>query len=209
MDFTFSQCYPVDMRYFNLHLRIISLICAFMLMSTFLCTGAYAQDTNTSQVSETVQEDDNNVDFSKIPDEYIAESKVVYSRCKSNASLYRYYDCKCRALTFLEHRIKDGPEAPRSVLEFRIQKACRDATEAAGAEYQSCLRQYNSMQPGTDPEKLCECYANRYVELIDLYAPTIQSKTVVPLKVRARIECENPALARKMYSTAGPVMRLE
>ena len=147
---------------------------------------------------------DNNVDFDKIPDEYILESKSVFQRCKSNSSLYMYYDCKCRALSFLEQRIEKGPEYPKTSIEFALQKTCRDATEAAGAEYNSCLIRNGTMQPGTDPEKLCECYANRYVELIDLYAPMIQSRTLSPIKVQARIECENPALARKLFHTAVP-----
>ena len=129
------------------------------------------------------------------------EAKAAYNNCKGNINTRAYYDCKCLAFEHLLERIEAGPDLGSSTISFRIQDRCRDATEAAGVEYDSCLREYATLPPGTDPQAFCNCYANTFSKMIDARAPMLQSKTIVPLKVRARVTCSDPALARKLYNS--------
>ncbi len=143
------------------------------------------------------------IDYDEVPDEYITEARQVYQKCLTSHSRNMYYDCKCFSMSYLEERISRGPIAHNSSIESAISGKCRDATEAAGYEYQQCLGSFEGMQPGTDPEKLCECYANRFVEIFEYVAPPIQSRNIRPLKIQARLECSDPALARKLYGRVG------
>lgn len=146
---------------------------------------------------------DKSVDYEDIPDEYIQETRKVYQECSGNHTRSMFFDCKCFSMKFLDERIYRGPVPSTQEIEFSLQKECRDATGAAGYEYNQCLRTAVSMEAGTDPEAMCACYANRFAKLIDFRAPVLQSRTIRPFKLQAKMECTNPALARRLYNSAG------
>lgn len=185
-------CFPLTFNRpsFLSSLTYLALIVLGLMSLSF---HASAQDRNAN--SEASQ----NIDFSTVPKAYMKESRLVYKNCKANSTKRLYYDCQCLAFEFLQERIEAGPDASMSSIEFSLQGKCRDATEAAGFEYSECLKGYNMFPPGTDPEKFCACYANAFVQNIDEAAPILQSSTITPLKVRARVTCQNPTLARKLY----------
>ena len=125
----------------------------------------------------------------KVPDEYIIESMQVYDDCEEDYNLNRYYNCECFSLAFLDERIKQGPTANGSSLHLAISDQCRDAIGAAGPVYQSCLAKANRFEPGTDPEKYCECVANTFVETVNGRAPKISSLTITNFQTHAYSTC--------------------
>ena len=149
------------------------------------------------------QEQRQGIDYENVPDKYIQETRKVYQECAGNHTRSMFFDCKCFSMEFLDERIYRGPVPSTQQIEFSLQKECRDATGAAGYEYSECLRGAANMAPGTDPEEMCACYANRFAKLIDFQAPVLQSRTIRPFKLQAKMECTNPALARKIFNSAG------
>jgi hypothetical protein len=153
--------------------------------------------------SALAQEAAQGTNYDDVPDKYIQEAQKVYRECTGAHTRRMFYDCKCYSMAFLDERIYRGPVPSQSTVESALQKDCRDATEAAGYEYSQCLNNINRMKPGTDPEKLCECYANRFAQLINFRAPTLQSRTIRPYKIQAKLECNDPVLASKLLNRAG------
>lgn len=139
------------------------------------------------------------VDFSDVPDAYIKEAQKVYQTCTRHAVRPLYFDCKCFSMRFLEERMDKGNAPSTASLEFNLRNECRDSTGAAGQEYNNCLNSNSLMKPGTDPEAFCSCYGNTFSRLVDNAAPAIQSKSLNPFKVQARVTCNDPALANRLY----------
>lgn len=146
--------------------------------------------------------DEGEYDFSDMPDEYIEEVSEVYNSCQGNFTKRMYYDCECFAFEFLQKRLDAEPYESTDALVFELRYMCRDATEAAGQEYNSCLTKTNNMKPGTDPEAFCECYANNFAIMINNAIPTLQSRTISPYKIRAWVMCNDPRMARNLYGIA-------
>ncbi|MEM7650620.1 MAG: hypothetical protein AAF204_00870, partial [Pseudomonadota bacterium] len=151
-------------------------------------SAAYAQELPVP-ASQAPQVPADEVD--ELPDEYFEESSAFFDQCVADYNLSQYYNCECLSLALLDERIKQGPSVPTSTLRVNIQNQCRDSINAAGPLYQSCLAKANRFQPGTDPEKYCECVANSYVRTMDRLAPRISSQTMVALKSRAYVECNS------------------
>ena len=125
-----------------------------------------------------------------VPDEYIEEASAIYDECAGDHAIRQYYNCECRSLAYLDERIQQGPVAQPLLILQAIDEQCRDAVEAAGEVYLACLRKANRFEPGTDPEKYCECVANKYVEEINTFQPAINSQNIVRFQVRAYLGCQ-------------------
>lgn len=143
------------------------------------------QEDNT----EKAKKYDGNINLDDIPDEYLYEYGDVLKTCQGTKNMRLYYDCSCYAMRFLEIRVEEGPTTPRNRITFMMRGQCMDATEAAGREYNSCLGNIHILPAGTDPEKFCECYANKFVEYIEYYQPQLQSRPLTALRVRSHKEC--------------------
>ena len=150
------------------------------LMLTFI--GAFAFSAVALAATDTLDD---------VPDEYIIEADQFYDSCQRNYSMKQYYNCECMSVAYLDERIAQGPLTPPSQIELSISSQCRDAVGAAGPTYNQCLSKANRFEPGTDPEKYCECVANSYVKLIDTYKPVIDSRSIVAFGVEAYSQCGN------------------
>lgn len=135
-----------------------------------------------------------------IPDKYISEAAEVQKTCEKGFVKSQYFDCECRALKYLEERVKQGEFAEPSLIIMNIQDECRDSTEAAGQEYLSCFKQYINLVPDNkDPEEFCQCFANTYSDLIDRFKPNVRAKTMVQFRTRALLTCIDPISAQERY----------
>ena len=66
-------------------------------LTLFLC--AFAPSLLNAQ---TIQENE------EIPQRYIEEAADIQQSCQNDPVMINYYDCECRAVRFLEERIKEG-----------------------------------------------------------------------------------------------------
>ena len=156
---------------------------------------ALAQEALTApQTSEAPAQNRDKMD--DVPDEFIEEAIAYYEECESTHQLNNYYDCECLSLAYLDERVKLGPTISGSTIQFNIRKQCRDAIGSAGPTYSECLRKANRFQPGTDPEKYCECVANTYVKNMNRLAPGIGSTSIVNFKTNAYVTCNRQARQR-------------
>jgi len=134
-----------------------------------------------------------------IPDKFIEEAAQVQQKCESGYVLSQYFNCECRALKYLEERVRQGEFVEASQIEASIQNECRDSTMAAGMEYGDCLKQYTGLAKDQDPEEFCTCYANTYSDLMDRLKPYVRARTIVQIRTRALQTCSNPVYARQKY----------
>jgi len=167
----------------------ISVIFVLFVGLSLVCTtgSAHAQTPDPASALQAPQDE-----MDEIPDEYIKEANAFYDECSAEHKLHSYYNCECLSLAYLDKRIELGPTETQSGILSKIQKQCRDAVGAAGPAYTACLRKANMFQPGTDPEKYCECVANTYVESLNQFAPQIRSRSIVRYQTYAYTVCNNP-----------------
>ena len=150
--------------------------------------GVSAQDSAQVPLAPVPQQDK----MDEVPDEYIEEATAFYDECSNHYTMRQYYNCECLSLAYLDERIDKGPIESSSAIKQRLESECRDAIGAAGPIYQKCLRKANGFNPGTDPEKYCECVANTYVKTISEDKPFIDSRSMVSYQVQAYGACDNP-----------------
>ncbi len=151
------------------------------------------------------QQQDSQIDYSAIPDEYLEEADAFFAECGTSTRFKNYYDCECLTVKYLDERIKSGPNKPKSAILVNIGKECADATYAAGKSFNDCLNM-GPLLPvqGGDALGFCECYANTYANLYESFRVSPNSKTFQALQTQAMTACANPALARELYSTRRP-----
>lgn len=161
-----------------------------ILMMGFLTLGvsALGQNSYAQEASSTSAAAPDDMD--KIPDEYIEEAHRYFNQCQSDYQMSQYLNCECSSVAFLDERIKRGPTMPYGEIILHISSQCRDAVGAAGQAYQTCIRKASRFKPGTDPEKFCECVANRYVKNINEFSTNIDSRTIVRYQGLAYIQCQ-------------------
>ena len=140
--------------------------------------------------------------FANVPDAYFKEADAYRDECENKPSMHQYYNCDCLSLEYLKRRI-DHPRDTKNSIVLAINRTCPDATEAAGHEYQQCLRN-SSLAPTTSssPEKYCECFANTYAKLFEKSGRPTGTNTFIDLETQAYIACDNPDLAKKLYPDA-------
>ncbi len=137
-------------------------------------------------------------DLDDVPDEYIEEA-ISYNEYCHSTSISRHQNCECLAARYLDKRIEMGPEVDESSIMLAIEGKCPDATEAAGHHYNQCIAN-GPIMPGEIPlEEFCECFANTYAKLFELYKLKPNSRTFVHVQTQAMVTCRDPQLAKKLY----------
>ncbi len=123
----------------------------------------------------------------EIPKEYLEEMQEVYEQCESTMKLSQFYDCKCRALAFLDQRIELGPYAPDSYVQAQVKPGCADPVKVAGRYFNICL---NMIIPRgyLKPGQVCECFANEMARKFDR-TPVIGSRRLVAMQADAYTKC--------------------
>ncbi len=160
-----------------------------MCLSVPLHTTAHAQNARQALEAPAPQKDE----MDDVSDEYIEEANAFYDECAGDYQMGQYFNCECLSVAYLDARIEKGKMESSSSIKLAISRQCRDAIGAAGPVYQGCLRKANRFEPGTDPEKYCECVANTYVKNINRDAPAvIDSRSMVSYQVAAYTSCNNP-----------------
>jgi len=152
-----------------------------------MSNNAYAQDTEVPSATQRAPDS-----MDKVPDEYIEEAMAFYDVCAGDNVQNEYYNCECLSLAYLDERKKQGRLGTASSIRSAIINECRDAVGAAGSVYTNCLARANGFEPGTDPEKYCECVANTYVETLNKTTPRVNSTTIVSYQTMAYAACSNP-----------------
>lgn len=99
-------------------------------------------------------------------DTQIKEANKAYSDCQRH-SMSLTQNCGCYADAFLKERISSGFQANYDGIGSRLGTKCLKVnTEAA---HTSCMR-FSEVRKGDinmTPEKFCNCYANRFADLIE------------------------------------------
>ena len=184
------------MIYFLNFLRASVLCFLIVGFSHTINSQAFAQGA-VQQYEDEEEQDSSSLNYNEIPDKFIFEAKQVLSACNGSVNLRAYYDCDCYGLKYLETRVLLGEAATESEIRYKIRKECRDATEAAGIEYDVCISGVDSMTNDLDPGEYCECVANTYAQsLADRPNLVIQTRTLMPLKTGARTKCRKELLKK-------------
>lgn len=128
--------------------------------------------------------------FSDIPEEAIVEAQKIKQDCAADPMMSRYYDCECRAMRFLEQRIKRGPEDGASAVMLDIGGDCQNLPALAGWAYNGCIHQGIDFFPaGQDPEEYCSCVGNSYAKLFARAKKSYSSRLIVEMKTLATLSC--------------------
>ena len=160
---------------------VFAFITSLTFPGLFFAQFSYAQDVTAPPPAQDSMD--------KVPDEYVEEAGQFYDMCSADTVRSQYFNCECLSLAYLDRRIEVGPTESASSIELSINKKCRDAVGAAGPVYQACLRRAYRFEPGTDPEKFCECVANGYVETMNQVQPEIDSRRMVQYQTQAYATC--------------------
>lgn len=173
---------------------VMRLLVSLFLGAVFLCGPAtvFAQESSVSAPSKTAAEEP------KIPDAYLNEADQFFNYCEATPRYRKFYNCECLAASFLNERINQGPDVPRSGIMLDIEKQCADGAEASAETFNACMDRPSLLPPGTDTVKYCECFANTYGKLYE-QNPGTGTKASIRLQSQAHLTCSNPALAKKMY----------
>ena len=193
------------MKYFSHHTAInlpALTLASFLLFALLIFTApAFSQGQDSDYASDHAPNSKEKPDkgYTEIPDEYLDEAQNFFLYCENKTLLREYHDCECLASRYLDQRIKRGGTADRSHIMLSIRNTCHEASEAAGAEYNSCMGSTTSIPIKVEPKVFCECYANTYAKLFEEYGASVSSKTIVKLRTRSRVTCLNPKLGQKLY----------
>ena len=162
-----------------------SFVFTIFLALTFFGTmsAAFAQDAVKTAPAQDKMD--------QVPDEYIEEAHQMFNDCAQDYSMNQYFNCECISVNFLDERVRQGPIPSSSVIFLNIKDQCRDAIGSAGVVYTDCLKSAYRFEPGTDPEKFCECVANSYVKSMNDFAPPIDSNHIVRYQTMAYASCRN------------------
>lgn len=138
-------------------------------------------------------------DLSDIPDEYIIEASKFGEECRNDYTLPLYFDCRCMAVTFLDERIKRGPDASVSGIRNSMGDKCKDGTGIAGQIYEECLNDFVNAPKHLDPEEFCSCYGNTYAEIFEDFSGAVTAKANIALRSKAKTVCQDPVAGRRIY----------
>lgn len=139
------------------------------------------------------------IDMSDIPDEFIIEASEFGEYCRNDHTMPLYFDCRCKAVSYLDERIKRGPDASGSSIRIAIANLCKDGTGISGHVYEKCLNDFVNAPKHLDPEEFCSCYGNTYAEYFEDFAGPLTAKADVAITTKAKTVCQDPAAARRIY----------
>ena len=92
-----------------------------------------------------------------------------------------------------------GPDASPSGVQNRLGKACKDGTGIAGQLYEECLNDFVNAPTHLDPEEYCSCYGNTFAEYFEDLPGRMNPRTKIALLSKAKLTCQDPAAARRIY----------
>ena len=180
----------------NAKMNVMRLLLPFLL-SFLLCIlsfQAVAQDIDTAKPKAPGQSD-----MSDIPDDFIIEASTFGERCRNDLTMPLYFDCRCMAVKYLDNRIELGKDASPSVIRNRLGDECKSATGIAGKIYKNCLVDFSAAPKHLDPEEYCSCFGNTFAQFFESYPGKMQLSTESSLMGKARLKCQDPEAAFKLY----------
>lgn len=121
----------------------------------------------------------------EIQEELKAEADTVFRQCEQRTYYARLHDCGCIAISFLDQRILQGPNATNFNLWQEIGPECINVAGMAGDSYESCTKRFFNQEKYNE---FCECYANT---MADKYkkSPIDNSYHLSNLSASAYTEC--------------------
>lgn len=188
-------------------MKFLSIISIFFFMFAF-SPIAHAADTGDEHLKEqtaqdmTAPKEEKSIkksDMSNIPDDYIIEASKFGETCRNDFKMPLYFNCQCLAVKYLDHRIELGPEAHSSAVRNLLGKDCKDGTGIAGQMYKKCLYNISTAPKHLDPETFCSCYSNTFASYFESLPGAMNPRMKVSLMSRARLKCQDPEAARKIY----------
>lgn len=194
---------------------IFSVLCVFVLAS-FGAPASHAQDAPLDQLLGIEQPQSSSADgpvqtlgdpgdLSEVPDEYIDEAIAFNEECQGSLNLSSNYDCDCLASRYLDERIKGEDKVNRSSILLKIEKECKSAVNAAGANYQKCLSTAVLMPVSMDVEKYCSCFASTYAKIYEQSVQTPSPRLHLEIHKRASTYCRDPSLGGRLYPNMKPL----
>ena len=174
------------------------LICAFVLLMT---SSVIAQDENSNLVKGTLptQKDAPLDNMSDIPDDYIMESNEFAEICRNDDEMPLYFDCRCLAVEYLDHRIDVGPDISSSTIRNRLGENCKDGTGIAGKLYEECISDFRNMPDVSDPEEYCECVGSGFARQFEALPHKLTPRRESKLIYHVRLKCSDPETYRTVY----------
>jgi len=135
---------------------------------------------------------------------FLIEASNFGERCRNDKDMKLYFDCRCMGAEYLDRRIKLGPSASASEVQNSLGITCKDGTGVAGEMYEHCLNDFINAPTELDPEEFCQCYANSFAKYYEDLSGRLTIKAKIALKSRARMVCQRPATARRIYGNGNP-----
>lgn len=153
--------------------------------------SAMAQEPATVAPLTTGSASDNSNPYDEVPDAYIEEADAVFEECTQTPRINRYYNCACLSVRFLDTRIERGTSASKSSIMLGLREECKDATEAAGNEYNQCMGMVPMLPLDVEPETYCECVANTFSTILEQSPVVPGAQTFYHVRTRAMLTCQN------------------
>ncbi len=134
--------------------------------------------------------------------EILDETELVHSDCTKKLDYAKFHDCGCIAATFMDERLKRGPDAHQYIILNEIGNGCVDEPGVAGASYDLCINQMVYISPATrgfreaELKPFCECFARtmaaRYAK-----SPFASYEYIGEMRGEVMMECRRSFLEQR------------
>lgn len=123
----------------------------------------------------------------KVPVEYLEEMEEIYQECEKDGILSKFYDCRCKAVHYIDEKMSSGPETNKYTILEEIKEECVDTASIAGNSINEC-RETLLSRGISNYEELCECFANTYAREF-AKNPQLESRNLINIKRDAYVKC--------------------
>jgi hypothetical protein len=131
-----------------------------------------------------------------LQNQLLDESQSVHDECSKKLDYPYFHDCQCIASTFLEARLKRGPDVNRYSILNDIGSKCVNKPGIAGHSYDECINRLSFLAPQTrqltdkEIEPFCRCFA-RTMALRYAAAPNPNYDYIANMHSNVLNECYN------------------
>lgn len=159
----------------------------------------HSKQTNTQDAgSGAIEKDDTEKQdnapvnpYADYPQELLDNAQRVFDTCKNDRFKSQHYDCKCRAISYLDESIHFAPGTPISNVMLTIGNNCPNRVEMAGTAYSECMDAGVAMNVNeADTPRFCECYGRQYSDNIAMYKGQMDSKLLIAARKHAIQHCK-------------------
>lgn len=197
-----GPCYNQDMAFFRFF------ICTFILI---MSVPAFAEDENLADLidampllemgveeslntestpeAEPESQDAETSPYADYPQILLDNSQKVYDECKRDKFQSEHFDCRCRAISYLDEAIHHDPSASISGVMNSVTQTCPNLVEMTGSAYTECATKGVAMNIKKDREAFCACYGRTYARAISSMRGHLSNKALVTARRFAIKNC--------------------